>query len=76
MHRYRVQFVPKAGRFPLLQTLLVEADSREGAVLIAAGRCVNSKVILAEDVRNCRETPRGLPQVVATDTGLRLFASA
>ena len=50
MQRYRVHIVPRTGRFALLLTVLVEAESREEAFQIAQVRCASSKVVSAEGV--------------------------
>jgi hypothetical protein len=50
MNRYRVHIVPRAGRYPPVPTVLVEADSPDEASRTAAASCAGSKIISAEDV--------------------------
>jgi hypothetical protein len=50
MNRYRVQIVPRTGRYAPVLTVLVEADSPDEALRAAEARCERSKVISAEDV--------------------------
>jgi hypothetical protein len=50
MNRYRVQIVPRTGRYAPVLTVLVEADSPDEGFRAAESRCARSKVISAEDV--------------------------
>jgi hypothetical protein len=72
MNRYRVQIVPRTGRYAPVLTVLVEADSPDEASRTAESRCARSKVISAEDVddRQVRAELRPLAEA----TRLRLFS--
>jgi hypothetical protein len=64
MNSFRVQIVPRTGRYAPVRTVLVGADSLDEAYMTARARCATSKVISAEDVDDRRKT------------GLRLLAEA
>ena len=71
MHRYRVYIVPKTGRFAPLLTVLVNADSREEALLTAQGKCARTKAIAAEDVHG-GPVPR--PRLWSPESGPEIYA--